>query len=512
MELALEQYRQKLLGCWLGKNIGGTLGAPFECRRGVLNLDFYTQDLGGEPLPNDDLDLQLVWLNAVEKFGRRVDGSILGEYWHSYIVPNWAEYGAGKNNMRMGIVPPLSGFVNNVYRDSNGAFIRSEIWACLAPGHPEIAVQYAFEDASVDHCREGIYAEVFFAALQSAAFAESDPDRLIDIGLSYIPSGCGVTKGIQVVRQAFQGGLTWQEARKKLFQAVPGSFGMIYPGQQSPPDEPVGAIGWDAPSNAGITILGWLYGGGDFGQSLCTAVNCGEDTDCTGATLGAILGIIHGREGIPERWVAPLGDKIVTLCINLGDQGLRIPKSVPELTERILRLTPIFLGSRLCDTMGSTPGYTIEMLEGDNLFNRPAIINAWVERKFEDLLSQSPFVVKHDFVIFKAFLDYGGEPYIQAGVAKRIKLKLENNLFMQQWLNLHWHLPPGWEVLPGPQTSLPLEQYHCNIATAEIEFTLICDALTQPRYDLVLQITSNGRHTQGLIPVVLMHSPIYDEP
>lgn len=510
MKLELEQYRQKLLGCWLGKNIGGTLGAPFECRRGVLDLNFYAQDLAGEPLPNDDLDLQLVWLNAVEKFGRRVDGSILGEYWHSYIVPNWAEYGAGKNNMRMGIVPPLSGFVNNVYRDSNGAFIRSEIWACLAPGHPEIAVQYAFEDASVDHCHEGIYAEVFFAALQSAAFVESNPDRLIDIGLSYIPQGSGVTRGIQVVRQAFQDGLTWQEARKKLFQSVPGSFGMIYPGQKSPPDEPVGAIGWDAPNNAGITILGWLYGEGDFGKSLCTAVNCGEDTDCTGATLGAILGIIHGIDSIPERWIAPLGDKIVTFCINLGDQGLHIPKSVPELTERILRLAPIFLGSALCDTMDSTPGYTIEMREGDNLFNHPAIVNAWVERKFEDLLFQSPFVVKHDFVIFKASLDYGGEPYIHVGVPKTLKLKLENNLFMQQWLNLNWHLPAGWEILPGPKTSLSLEQYHCNIATAEVEFTLICDELTQARYDLVLQITSNGRHTQGLIPVVLMHTPTYN--
>ena len=33
----------KVLGCWLGKNIGGTLGAPFEWRRQVNDVSFYTQ-------------------------------------------------------------------------------------------------------------------------------------------------------------------------------------------------------------------------------------------------------------------------------------------------------------------------------------------------------------------------------------------------------------------------------------------------------------------------------------
>ena len=30
MRLSQEEYRDKVLGCWMGKNIGGTLGAPFE--------------------------------------------------------------------------------------------------------------------------------------------------------------------------------------------------------------------------------------------------------------------------------------------------------------------------------------------------------------------------------------------------------------------------------------------------------------------------------------------------
>ena len=62
-------YRDKVLGCWTGKNIGGTLGAPMEGQREIFDVSFYTQDLQGNPAPNDDLDLQLVWLKAIEENG-----------------------------------------------------------------------------------------------------------------------------------------------------------------------------------------------------------------------------------------------------------------------------------------------------------------------------------------------------------------------------------------------------------------------------------------------------------
>ena len=104
----------------------------------------------------------------------------------------------GMSNMRKGLIPPLSGWVGSEPR-SNGAWIRSEIWACLAPGHPEIAVRYAYEDAIVDHSEEGVYAEVFCAAVQSAAFVESDKLKLIEIGLSWVPAKSALARGIQNV-------------------------------------------------------------------------------------------------------------------------------------------------------------------------------------------------------------------------------------------------------------------------------------------------------------------------
>ena len=197
MVLKLNEFRDKLAGCWAGKNVGGVLGAPFECKRMVPDVDFYIQDLSMGPPANDDLDLQIVWLAAVERYGRNVNASILGEYWLSYVIPNWVEYGTGKANLKAGIVPPMCGDVDNTYKNSNGCWIRSELWACLAPGHPEIATRYAFEDAIVDHANEGMYGEIFTSALQSAAFAESDREKLIDIGLSYSPEDCAVARAIR---------------------------------------------------------------------------------------------------------------------------------------------------------------------------------------------------------------------------------------------------------------------------------------------------------------------------
>ena len=79
MKLDFKTYSDKVRGCYTGKNIGGTLGAPFECYRGVYNLDWFMQDISS-PIPNDDVDLQLVWLAAVEREGRHIDSHVLADF------------------------------------------------------------------------------------------------------------------------------------------------------------------------------------------------------------------------------------------------------------------------------------------------------------------------------------------------------------------------------------------------------------------------------------------------
>lgn len=504
MIMEMAEFKNKVLGCWMGKNIGGTIGAPFECVRQVNDVSFYTQDLKGNPAPNDDLDLQLVWLSAVERYGRQVNASILGEYWLGYVTPHWVEYGTGKANLRAGLVPPLSGLTKNVYRNSCGCFIRSEIWACLAPGHPDIAVKYAYEDAIVDHSQEGVYGEIFCAAVESAAFVEKDKWKLIEIGLSYIPEDCGIARGIQETIRSYKSGASWQEARKNVLNAVPGSFGLLgTPEDKLPSDIPAGERGWDAPSNVAIMVLGWLYGEDDFGKSLCIAVNCGEDTDCTAATLGSIFGIIYGFDGIPKEWIEPIGWNIKTVSITEMDGVITIPKTIDELTERVLKQTPQILGPDVCDYLHGQGGYSIHMNEGDALYCRPFSKSYWNKVDFKERLQTSFRSVSYDFVLYQAVLEYFEEPFIRQGEPKKFRLRLESNVNQQVWLNFRWHLPEGWKVSPAPVVSAFLDQYFMD--STILEFTIEAETLTEARYDLLLEITAQGHHTKGLIPIVLLH-------
>ena len=90
----------------------------------------------------------------------------------------------------------------------------------------------------------------------------------------------------------------------------------------------------DAPQNIAFTILGWLYGE-DFEDAILKAVNCGYDTDCTAATLGAILGMLLGPEDLPNKWVKPVGDRVV---VSPPINGFPAPKDLDELTRRTIAM------------------------------------------------------------------------------------------------------------------------------------------------------------------------------
>lgn len=48
MKLNYQSYKDKVYACWVGKNIGGTMGTPYEGRRELLDVKgFATEpDLG----------------------------------------------------------------------------------------------------------------------------------------------------------------------------------------------------------------------------------------------------------------------------------------------------------------------------------------------------------------------------------------------------------------------------------------------------------------------------------
>lgn len=287
-----ETYRRKLMGCWLGKAVGGTLGMPHEGESGPLDLDFY-RPVPQTMIANDDLDLQVVWACLLDRQAEpKVDASLFVKGWTENIHFPWDEYGVCKRNLAMGILPPLTGQYDNWFHNGMGAAIRSEIWACLAPGDPARAAAYAREDACLDHCEDGLWAEVWLAAMESAAFVEDDVHRVIECGFDYIPQDSKIREAIESTYQWWSKSGDWKEVRKQILRAY-GHENFT-----------------DVIENLAFVLLGLLDGQGDFSRSICTANNCGKDTDCTAASTGAILGILN-PEGIGEHWLEPIGRNLV---------------------------------------------------------------------------------------------------------------------------------------------------------------------------------------------------------
>ncbi|MBQ8410039.1 MAG: ADP-ribosylglycohydrolase family protein [Clostridia bacterium] len=499
MNLNWETYIEKMRGCWLGKNIGGTLGAPFECKQGVVDLEYYTHDLSKGVLPNDDLDLQLVWLIAVEEYGKKVDAEVLGNYWVSHISPDWSEYGMGKRNLRAGMLPSVSGTYHNTFYESNGAWIRSEIWACLAPGHPEIATKYAYEDAIVDHGGEGVYAEIFCAAMQSAAFTESDMEKIIDIGLSYIPEDCETARAVNFVRQLPETESDWKAARKKLMQAFPSSFGeRPLPGEALDPEIPFGEYGHDAPANIGLMLLGHYYGGGDFSRSICITAGCCEDADCTAGTLAALYGIILGASGIDRKWTDPIGDEIKTKSVDVSK--MKIP-TVGELTARVARAMPAFMGPFLSfDKEGRIHIY---VREGSGQMAPLINVGFRRDKTFRDLIYGDRMCIRRESPFFdvRALFDTAD---IEEGKPLSIDLRIVGKMGWIQrtdWNKIVWHIPEEWEAIGGRESMFTMERaWHEKYYSTGV----IPHNLTEGKYEVTLEIRLGTFPSRIYIPFVFM--------
>ncbi|MCW5549581.1 MAG: ADP-ribosylglycohydrolase family protein [Opitutaceae bacterium] len=258
------------------------MGAPLE---GVKDRHAFTADLQPAGIAeNDDTDLQLLWLHALEEHGVRLTADHLVREWREHVRAPWNEYGVAAANWAHGLTPPESGRVNNwFWGECMGCPIRSEIWGAICPGAPELAARYAAMDGSLDHTGEAIEAEKFFAAIEAALFFEKDLDALIDVGLAQVDPGCRLAAMTRDVRQ-WARRHEWQQVRE-LVLATYGHPEMTHVLQ-----------------NVGFVLIGLLCGGGDFGRTLALTLNCGYDSDCTAATAAAILGGMAGYSGIPEKY------------------------------------------------------------------------------------------------------------------------------------------------------------------------------------------------------------------
>ena len=273
-----KKYFDKVYGCWLGKSVAGTVGAPFEGRKELFEYEYDPRSIE-QMLPNDDLDIQVIWLEVLEKKGIYFTAGDLAEAFYKKYPFSPGEYAYFKKNFIRGIMPPISGLFNNTYYfNGMGCPIRSEIWACVAAGNAELAAELAKLDGILDHGPNSVEGEVFLAVLEALAFFESDIQTLVYKSLSYLDSSGDMHKLLEdVIRWCGE-----YDDYKKIRALILQHWGH--------------ADCTNLYQNMGISLMALILGDGNFIKTTMLALNCGYDTDCTCATVGSILGIINGAD------------------------------------------------------------------------------------------------------------------------------------------------------------------------------------------------------------------------
>jgi ADP-ribosylglycohydrolase len=200
-------------------------------------------------------------------------------------------------NLASRVYPPDSAVYRNPYREWIGAQIRADYYGYATPGRPALGAELAWRDASISHVKNGIYGAMFVAAMISAAGSCSDVLDVVRQGLAQIPFHSRLAEAVRDV-------LTWPERLADWEQAVVELHKRY---DEKDPHDWCHTI-----PNALVVCIGLLYGGLDFGKSIGIAVMSGFDTDCNGATVGSIVGMIVGARALPEKWTSPLNDTLET--------------------------------------------------------------------------------------------------------------------------------------------------------------------------------------------------------
>lgn len=327
-----KRLEDKILGAWMGRICGCLLGKPVEgirtdelvpflketgnypMHRYILRSDLNDSILGkykyrfankcyadvvdGMPV-DDDTNYVVLAQKIIDMYGRNFTSYDVSRAWMKLQEKDaycTAERVAFCNFVK-GFEPPESAVYKNPYREWIGAQIRGDYFGYINPGNMELAAEMAFRDAAISHTKNGIYGEMFVAAMLAAAACTDYIPNIISGGLAQIPQTSRLYEAISDVLKGFEQGVP----QKNCFRDIHNRY-----------DEYT-QHGWcHTISNAMIVAASLLYGNGDYGKSICMAVETGFDTDCNGATVGSVLGMAKGFRGVDTIWTAPINDTLHT--------------------------------------------------------------------------------------------------------------------------------------------------------------------------------------------------------
>jgi ADP-ribosylglycohydrolase len=322
-----KELSDRLHAAWLGRCAGCNLGKPVEGfgwnrrklrsyleRAGAYPIDDYLPVL--DPMPDgmtlngswreaargrvnamardDDTDYTILGLHVLEGLGPDFTSADIGREWmrHLPFTQTYTAERAAYRNLIQRYEPPRTATTFNPYREWIGAMIRADAFGYVYPGDPRRAALLAYQDAALSHTGNGIYGEMWAAALIAICLSVSTAREALERSMSFVPSGSRLAEALTGVAVSFDAGLTWEQAVEQIEQKL-GHYHWVH-----------------TINNAAMVAAALLWGEGDFTTTIGLAVQAGLDTDCDGATAGSAFGALHGTSSLPGIWIDPLRDLI----------------------------------------------------------------------------------------------------------------------------------------------------------------------------------------------------------
>ena len=233
-----EILEDRTRGGWLGRVAGNQLGKPVE------NGDHWTlrhlRDYLGradayplldyipvlDPMPpgfqlrecwptttrgrirgserDDDIDYTILGLHVLETYGRGFTRADIAHEWLDRL-PYLQTFTAERvvyRNLVMGVPVPQARLDHNPYREWVGAQIRGDVFGFVCPGNPRAAATLAYEDATLSHTANGVYGEMWAAALVAAAFTAGSARAALDASLPVVPPRSRLAGALRFVIRA----------------------------------------------------------------------------------------------------------------------------------------------------------------------------------------------------------------------------------------------------------------------------------------------------------------------
>jgi ADP-ribosylglycohydrolase len=337
-------YAERVYAGVLGKIIGVYLGRPFEgwpyerIIRELGPINFYVNERRDVALrshhlvvTDDDISGTFAFPRALADHGfpRHLSSEQIGNTWLNYIVEDrsilwWGGIGNSTEHtaylrLKSGVPAPLSGSIEingKTVAEQIGAQIFIDGWAMVSPGTPDQAAYLAEQAARVSHDGEAVHAAKLLAAMEAQAFVESDVQKLLDVGLGFVPKDALIRRVVEDVRawHAGDNSQDWQRTRALIaerygYDKFPGNCHVI--------------------PNHALIILATLYGGNSFQDAMRIVNTAGWDTDCNAGNVGCLFGIRTGLAGIdagPD-FRTPISDR---MYVSTADGGGSITDAVIE--------------------------------------------------------------------------------------------------------------------------------------------------------------------------------------